>query len=360
MVGRKFRFTIASARTVKPKKRGELRTSLSRLRPWRPLRIVALLCVPTDSSGRFHPTHFMQLSVIIPTRNRRASLKALLRSLEETRLGGSARLEICVVDNGSTDDTESMLDEEISIARRYPLFVVREERRGKARALNLGLEKVRGEFVVIFDDDVVVRPDCIAKHLEAYQHKGFAVIQGRVLPGKDPEGQGIDPSRAREYNIPIRDLGSEFREIRGVIGTNVSFRREVFEHVGLFDVRLGPGAAGFSEDSEFSIRLRRAGFKIGYTPHAIVYHELNPARYGRGYQRDTQFRKGLSRSIYRQDSVLFRVVPNLLVNCLRWSGYRLIGASQKAYKTEGRIWKCLGYIAGKYRHLSRGKIEIPD
>lgn len=301
----------------------------------------------------------MLISVIIPTRNREASLKALLNSLEETRLGGSARLEILVVDNGSTDDTQSMLNEEVSIARRYALFVVREDRRGKARALNLGLEKVRGEFVIIFDDDVVVAPDCIAKHVEAYEQKAFAVIQGRVLPGKDPKGQGIDPSRLREYNIPIRDLGSEFREIRGVIGTNVSFRREVLERVGLFDVRLGPGASGYSEDSEFSIRLRRAGFKIGYTPHAVAYHELNPARYGRSYHRDAQFRKGVSRSIYRRDSILFKVLPNIFAHCLRWGWYRLIGDSQKLYKTEGRLWKCLGYLAGKYQRGTGARADIP-
>lgn len=58
----------------------------------------------------------------------------------------------------------------------------------------------------------------------------------------------------------------------------MSFKGEVWERVGLFDLRLGPGASGFSEDTEFSIRICKAGFKIGYTPHAVVYHELNPER----------------------------------------------------------------------------------
>jgi GT2 family glycosyltransferase len=65
----------------------------------------------------------------------------------------------------------------------------------------------------------------------------------------------------------------------------MSFKRAVFGKIGFFDHRLGPGAAGFSEDTEYSIRIRKAGFKIGYTPHAIVYHELNPSRYGRVYNR---------------------------------------------------------------------------
>ena len=169
----------------------------------------------------------------------------------------------------------------------------------------------------------------------------------RILPGKDPEGRPADFSRLREYNIPYIDYGDEVREIRGLTGTNMSFKREVFEKVGLFDTRLGPGAEGFSEDTEYSIRIRSAGFKIGYTPHAVVYHELNPNRYGRAYNRMVEYRKGLSRSIYRHDSIVFRVIPNLFANCLRYGVYRLLGKTQKAYKTEGRILKSWGYLSGK-------------
>jgi len=135
----------------------------------------------------------------------------------------------------------------------------------------------------------------------------------------------------------------------------MSFKREVFAKVGFFDARLGPGAAGFSEDTEYSMRIRKAGFKIGYTPHAIVYHELNPNRYGRQYNRMVEYRKGLSRSLYRQDSIPFRVIPDLMANCVRYGLYRLLGKTQKAYKTEGRIMKCWGYLAGK-----RYGVNSPD
>jgi GT2 family glycosyltransferase len=105
------------------------------------------------------------------------------------------------------------------------------------------------------------------------------------------------------------------------------------------------------------MRMRRAGFKIGYAPDAIVYHELNPARYGRAYHRDQQFRQGVSRSIYRRDSIAFRVLPNLVANSFRWLLYRTLGKTHKAYKTEGRVLKSLGYLAGKVRPSTdkRGK-----
>ena len=95
-------------------------------------------------------------------------------------------------------------------------------------------------------------------------------------------------------------MATHLVEFAAFTGTNISFKREVFEKVGLFDTRLGPGASGFSEDTEYSRRIRQVGFKIGYAPNAIVYHELNPERYGSSYNRKVQYRKGVSRSIYRE------------------------------------------------------------
>lgn len=299
----------------------------------------------------------MQVSVIIPTRDRVHSLSALLDSLDRAQIPDDVSLEVFVVNNGSTDNTAVMLKKRLELSDGYSLIILEQELPGKSRALNSALAELGGDLVVVLDDDVIVDQSCIAKHVEAHRQTGFAAVQGRVLPGKDPEGKSADPRRLSEYNIPFSNHGDEICEIRGVIGTNASFKRAVIERVGLFDVRLGPGASGFSEDTDFSLRMRRAGFKIGYAPDAVVYHELNPARYGRAYHRDQQFRQGVSRSIYRRDSIAFRVVPNLVANGFRWLLYRMLGQTQKAYKTEGRVLKSLGYLAGKVRRSGdpRGK-----
>jgi len=194
--------------------------------------------------------------------------------------------------------------------------------------------------------------------LEGYSSMPFDALQGRILPGVDSEGRPADPLHLQEYNIPLVDYGCDYRKIRGLTGTNMSFKREVLAKVGCFDPRLGPGASGFSEDTEFSRRIRKAGFTIGYTPHAIVYHELDPRRYGRGYNRMVEYRKGMSRSIYRRDPILFRVIPDLLANCVRYGIYNLFGLSQKVYKTEGRIMKSWGYLAGKFRRPTTAISDI--
>ena len=294
-----------------------------------------------------------RISIIIPTRNRARSLKRLLDSLAVVVTPPQTSVELVVVNNGSTDETVSLLREEALIARPQELIVLEEQRPGKSNAVNCALCVARGDLLMLLDDDVSVDPQWLVKHIEAYQQTEFAAIQGRILAGKDFEGRPADPSRLREYNIPLSDYGEQVTTIQGLTGTNMSFKREVFERVGLFDLRLGPGASGFSEDTEFSMRIRKAGFKIGYTPHAIVYHELNPARYGPAYNRDVEFRKGVSRSIYRHDSILFRIVPNLAADCVRYGIYRLLGWNQKVYRTEGRLMKRWGYLTGRFRRWPR-------
>ena len=295
-------------------------------------------------------------SVIVPTFNRAASLQRLLESLAQSRGVDEISTEVIVVNNGSTDRTAEVCATMVQWRGAIEFRAVEERIKGKSSALNCGLAMARGSYLMVLDDDVIVDAELIRRHFECFQSSDFAAVQGRILPGVDPAGQPTDPSRLREYNIPMIDYGDRVRAIRGLTGTNMSFKREVFETVGGFDPRLGPGASGFSEDTEFSRRVRDAGFKIGYTPHAAVYHELDPARYGSVYNRMVEYRKGRSRSIYRQDSLVLKVLPNLIANCLRWAIYKTFGRRQKAYKTEGRIMKCCGQLVGSFKLRCTGKL----
>jgi glucosyl-dolichyl phosphate glucuronosyltransferase len=298
-----------------------------------------------------------KVSILIPTHNRAGSLKRLLDSLEASAGLEGTPLEVIVVNNHSTDATSQLLMEVLAEDRRFPILVLDEFKHGKSWALNLGLGRVTGSLVLLLDDDVSVDRFCVAEHVAAYKDGFFDAVQGKVLAGLDPKGQPADMARLREYNIPLVDHGDASCEVRGFTGTNISLKREVFEKAGLFDTRLGPGASGFSEDTEYSRRVRENGFKIGYAPKAITYHELNPERYGSSYNRQVQYRKGLSRSIYRKESLMLRILPDLIGSSFRYLAYKAMGRQQQAYKTQGRIMKCWGFLAGKFRH-SQKKIGI--
>lgn len=289
-------------------------------------------------------------SVIIPTRNRRASLERLLSSLQRTENLENISLEIIVVNNASTDDTEACLAAWSS--KWPPLRNLTEQRPGKNFALNKAIQTAGGDIFCFMDDDIVVETNWLKALVSDFESTGYDALQPRVLPGRDPEGGQADPKILYHYNIPVIDYGSVLRELRGLTGVFMAVKRTVIEQVGMFDERLP--ASGYHGDTDISRRIREAGFSVGYTPHVVAYHELDPKRYGSGYARLSQYRKGLSRSLYGRDSMLGDIAPNLFANLLRYLWYRVTHNPAKIYKTEKRIMKYWGYVVGRVqRRLGR-------
>jgi GT2 family glycosyltransferase len=74
-----------------------------------------------------------------------------------------------------------------------------------------------------------------------------------------------------------------------IIGCNMAFRRRVFERVGAFDPRFGPGGRiGTVEDTDFLYRVHQAGCRVIYSPDVLVHHN-----HGRRTDEDVQRRMRL-------------------------------------------------------------------
>jgi GT2 family glycosyltransferase len=277
-------------------------------------------------------------------------VERLLLSLKSSRGISELCKEVIIVNNASTDDSSSFLETQ---AREWSLLkVLSEERPGKNFALNKGLREASGEIICLMDDDIVLDPDWLTSLARDFEETEYDALQPRVLPGRDPSGDNADLERLYRYNIPVIDYGDSVRGMRGLTGVIMSFRKEVIDKVGGFDERLP--ASGYHGDTDISERIRAAGYRIGYTPHVLAYHELNPERYGAKYARISQYRKGLSRSIYGNSSLLTDVLPNLWANCMRYGYYRLRHMDAKMYRTEKRIMKYWGYLVGRiHRRLGR-------
>ncbi len=87
-----------------------------------------------------------------------------------------------------------------------------------------------------------------------------------------------------------------------------------FAPVGPFDERLGPGAAGHEEETEMSARLRRAGYRIGYSPNAVVYHEVDPERADRARFIRIARERGRCRMIHEPHSRFDVTLKNLIAS----------------------------------------------
>jgi GT2 family glycosyltransferase len=210
----------------------------------------------------------MTLSVVIATHERPDSLHRLLASLAGQLV--PRRDEVFVGENGTPKPTP--LD-----AARMRLTHLHDPRPGKCRIQNRAIGMAVGEIVAFVDDDLVVSSDYVeAVHQFFKRYSQFAAMKGRILPAMEPSARaGL---MAPYLDLPIVDHGEQVVEVHGVLGANMAFRMSALRTVGLFDERLGPGAAGHEEETEMSQRIRRAGLRIGYAPAALVIHEVDPAR----------------------------------------------------------------------------------
>ncbi len=212
----------------------------------------------------------MKLSIVIATYRRPESLTRLLESLAPQIVAG--RHEVVIAENGTA--TPSRVETPIAIMHLH------QERPGKCAIQNRAIASVTGELIVFLDDDLTVCSDFIAEVEKFfYSYPQYAAMKGRIVAAEDPEAKaGV---LAPYLDLPIVEHGDEVIEVRGVMGANMAFRAEVLRKVGPFDERLGPGAAGHEEETEMSQRIRRAGYRIGYAPGAMVYHEVDAARASR-------------------------------------------------------------------------------
>ncbi len=216
------------------------------------------------------------VSVVVCTRDRPNELERCLTSL--SRLSERPK-QIIVVDNAPrTGHARAVVD-------RFPTIAyVPEPRPGLSTARNAALPHTTGEIVAFTDDDATVHAEWLGRLAAAFDRREVEAVTGLVLPAElDTPAQvafervvggfnggyrsftfGPDFfAEMRRYGVPVWRLGA---------GANMAVRRETLLELGGFDERLGAGAAGCSEDSEFWYRVLARGGECRYEPAAVVFH----------------------------------------------------------------------------------------
>jgi GT2 family glycosyltransferase/SAM-dependent methyltransferase len=215
-------------------------------------------------------------SLVVCTRDRPTALERCLRSVGEAVQSPD---EILVVDNAP----HAAATREV-VARFPTVRYLPEPRPGLSAARNAAVREASGEIVAFIDDDVEVHPRWLAPLRRAFAEAEVMAATGLVLPAElETEaqvafetvhggfGQGCERARyGRDflratvgYGMPVWKIGA---------GANMAIRRSAFALIGDFDERLGAGAAGCSEDSEFWYRLIAEGWTCRYEPDSVVFH----------------------------------------------------------------------------------------
>jgi GT2 family glycosyltransferase len=307
----------------------------------------------------------MFISVIISSVSRDRSLKDTLDSLlqADNMRAGDWEL-ILVTDSGTAKET---LELGRDYARRFPVhfrFLV-QQGRGKSNAMNLAIREARGDVLAMTDDDVICAPEYLDGIREVFSQPGIDGAQGRIFlrcEGGLPAWMGEDLSRF----MSLRDYGDrQFEWHDNLAGTSMVVRAAVLERVGGYAPELGAGSPlGFCEDSELSVRIRGAGFRLVYAPQIVVYHQLPRARLTKSFFRRRYFGFGRSQAFYAAlPAPLWRFAGYTLKELLRtysraaWSALRGRTRQAIALETEARtlagfFYQHWQFKRGASRHLS--------
>lgn len=124
----------------------------------------------------------MLLSIIIPLYNEEKTIRVVLEKVEEIFKTASFKYEVIIVDDGSKDNSVSIVEETIKgLGESYKLYRA-ERNQGKGAAIRLGLRYVKGEYVVIQDADLEYDPRDILTMIDYMQTHKLSVLYGsRVL-----------------------------------------------------------------------------------------------------------------------------------------------------------------------------------
>ncbi len=308
----------------------------------------------------------MNVTVVLCTCNRCSSLATALDSVAAQILPGSVSWEVIVVDNNSTDQTSKVTE---GYCRKYPgrFLYVFEPKQGLSRARNAGIRAARGEIIAFLDDDVIADPGWL-KNLVTHLHDGkWAGAGGRIVPPRDftpPDwltvGGEMDLLGAL---LPLFDLGEQAGEMkRPPYGTNMAFRKEMFDKYGMFRTDLGRcgNSLLMGEDTEFGNRLMLAGDCLWYEPLAVVEHPVPEERLSKKWFRAWWLGFGRTRILERTArSPIFGIpypffsLANLVMRFLPMRTVRWVFTLdvRKRFYNYCQVWMTIGEIKQTSRML---------
>ena len=200
-----------------------------------------------------------------------------------------------VIDNASDDDTRSIVEE---YARDLPIEYVYEGRRGKNRALNAGLEHLRGDLVVFTDDDSVPDPSWLLEMRAcALRNRDASLFGGTIEPDwpcEPPEWI------LRDVPLEVTFTFDTTPRVEGpaspglILGPNMAVRRMVFRAGHRFDESIGPGRGQYmmGSESEFAHRAALLGYGCCHAPRAVVRHIIGRHQLDREWILARAFRYG--------------------------------------------------------------------
>ncbi|MEM2131061.1 MAG: glycosyltransferase, partial [Candidatus Woesearchaeota archaeon] len=207
---------------------------------------------------------FPYVSIIVPAFNEEKTIAKTLKSLLNLNYQ-KEKLQIIVVDDGSTDKTYEIAFEVKKKYKAKNLEIYKKENGGKGTALNFGLKKAKGYFVGALDADSFVDKNALLNILPYFYNENIMAVTPS-LKVYEPKSI-LQRIQMIEYMIGIflRKVFSFLGSIHVTPGPFTIYRKEFFDKYGYYDEN------NITEDIEIALRIQKNNFEIENSINAYVY-----------------------------------------------------------------------------------------
>jgi glycosyltransferase involved in cell wall biosynthesis len=303
----------------------------------------------------------MDISVVVCTYNRSASLRRTLESIRGSFVTSDLEWELIIVDNNSEDDTRDVVETYQELCE-FRIRYVKEELQGLSYARNRGINESKGSFIAFTDDDVIVDRNWIGNIVTAFAEYDVQCIGGRILANwEKPKPKWL--SKELYGYLALLDYGDFpfYLDKPELWGGNLSFKAEAFQKYGLFDTNRGrlPNKLYGDEETHFLSKLLEGKEKILYLPNAIVHHCIPKERMRKPYFRKWQFDRGELHGILLGDclrrsilGVPYYAIKELISNVLFFL-ISLLTSNENSFKYQMKVIYSSGVLIGRLKHKFR-------
>lgn len=300
--------------------------------------------------------HAARVAAVVVTWNSAGVIEGLLRSIQDSRFTGSVGLVVVVVDNASADNTVQVVRELMPDADVLQMG----RNAGYAAGMNAGIAHVGDcEGLLLLNPDIRLGPHTIQAMLDELREPGAGIVVPRLV-----DEFGVLRLSLRREPTVLRAWGEAL--LGGRRAGRIPSLGEVETRAEVYDGRTradwATGAAMlisaeclarvgswdetyflYSEETDFALRARDAGFALRYTPVAVAVH----------HEGESHESSALFSLLSRNRVKLFRSRHGLVSTALFWSGV-FLGEFIRGLRPTRRAaaWALLGYTAGVARPTS--------
>ncbi|HEY1383535.1 MAG TPA: glycosyltransferase family 2 protein [Dongiaceae bacterium] len=230
------------------------------------------------------PAQLPLVSIVIPTRDRKDLLELCIKSLDEAT--SYRNKEIIILDNGSEEEaTKAYLAD---LSKRSDVRVIAAPGPfNYPRLINLGASHARGEILMTLNNDIeAFEPDWLNELVSQVLRPGVGLVGCLLLyPDRSVQHAGVIIGLSGVAGHMYAEATPDDRgyagriyvtqDLSAVTGACHAMRRSLFEQLGGLDERH---LAVAYNDIDFCLRVREAGLRVIYTPHARLLHRHSASR----------------------------------------------------------------------------------